>query len=148
MFLHLCFVDQCIQTVTFGENALTFTGVGSGFNGDVQLSTGIISGSSQLDTLGYLSDSNVTPIYIEAKLPRNLVSGSTQLIELGVPLNENTASLALNVNISGSFTELSASIASDIAELDGVSLSLGEATRSLLEGGSSDALGNVINLVS
>jgi hypothetical protein len=137
-----------IQTVTFGENALTFTGVGSGFNGDVQLSTGIISGSSQLDTLGYLSDSNVTPIYIEAKLPRNLVSGSTQLIELGVPLNENTASLALNVNISGSFTELSASIASDIAELDGVSLSLGEATRSLLEGGSSDALGNVINLVS
>jgi len=138
-----------ISNITFSENRFTFTGQNNAFNGVVSLSTGIISGSSQLDTLGYLSDSNVTPIYIEAKLPRNLVSGSTQLIELGVPLNENTASLALNVNISGSFTELSASIASDIAGISGVSeTTLGDVTASILNGGAFDGEGNPITLIS
>jgi len=137
-----------ISNITFSENRFTFTGQNNAFNGVVSLSTGIISGSSQLDTLGYLSDSNVTPIYIEAKLPRNLVSGSTQLIELGAPLNENTSSFALKDDITGSFTELSASLSERIGTSGITETRLGEVTASMLNGGSIDGNFNVVTLVS
>jgi|TARA_B110000240_G_scaffold31359_1_gene33552 hypothetical protein len=133
-----------VSSVSFAENALTFTGIGDGFNGNVSLSSGIISSSTQLDTLGYLKDSDITIDFVEERLPRNLVSGSTQLTELGVPLNENTSSFALNDNITGSFTELSASIAATNVSTQ----QLGEVTRSLLEGGSFNDNGEAINLVS
>jgi hypothetical protein len=133
-----------VSSVSFAENALTFTGIGDGFTGNVSLSSGIISSSTQLDTLGYLKDSDITIDFVEERLPRNLVSGSTQLTELGVPLNENTSSFALNDNITGSFTELSASIAATNVSTQ----QLGEVTRSLLEGGSFNDNGEAINLVS
>jgi hypothetical protein len=108
-----------ITNILFENNQLIFAGIGSAFNGTVPLSNGIISSSQQITNFGFVN-------------------------------NTYTESFALKNDISGSFTELSASIASDIAGIiNGVSeATLGEITRSLLEGGSLDSLGNPINLIS
>ena len=71
-----------ISNVTFGNNILSFTGTGFGFNGNVALSDGIVSGSGQIIELGFLSDYNITTDYLSTKIP-NLVSGSAQISDLG-----------------------------------------------------------------
>ena len=133
-----------ISDVTFSDNQLTFVGQNNGFNGTVPLSDGIVSSSLQISNFDF-----ITNVEVADNLPQGTISGSTQIVESGFVTTDSTSSFALNDNITGSFTELSASIASDIAGISGVSeATLGEATRSLLEGGSFDAEGNNINLVS
>ena len=133
-----------ISNVTFAENKLTFTGQNNAFNGVVPLSEGIISSSLQITNFGFLQEADIVGV-----LPQGTISGSNQIVESGFVTNDSTASLALSDNISGSFTELSASIASDIAGISGVSeTTLGDVTASILNGGAFDGEGNPITLIS
>jgi hypothetical protein len=133
-----------ISNVVFSENQLTFTGQNNAFNGVVPLSEGIISSSLQITNFGFLQEADIVGV-----LPQGTISGSTQIVESGFVTNDSTASLALSDNISGSFTQLSASIASDIAGISGVSeTTLGDVTASILNGGAFDGEGNPITLIS
>ena len=139
-----------ISNVVFVPGQLTFTGQGNAFNGVVGLSDGIVSSSTQITEFGFANTSDINEAYIKNKLPENSISSSIQIINDGFVTTDSTASFASKDAITGSFTELSASIAADIiSNAGGVSVvALGEATRSLLEGGSFDVDGNVVNLVS
>jgi len=136
-----------ISNVVFSENQLTFTGQNNAFNGVVSLSEGILSSSLQITNFGFLQESDIASV-----LPQGTISGSTQIVENGFVTTDSTSSFALNDNITGSFTELSASIASDIAGISGISgvseARLGEVTASILNGGARDGEDNPINLVS
>ena len=139
-----------ISNVVFVPGQLTFTGQGNAFNGVVGLSDGIVSSSTQITEFGFANTSDINEVYIKNRLPENSISSSIQIINDGFVTTDSTASFASKDAITGSFTELSASIAADIiSNAGGVSVvALGEATRSLLEGGSFDVDGNVVNLVS
>ena len=133
-----------ISNVVFSENQLTFTGQNNAFNGVVSLSEGILSSSLQITNFGFLQESDIASV-----LPQGTISGSTQIVENGFVTTDSTSSFALNDNITGSFTELSASIASDIAGISGVSeTTLGDVTASILNGGAFDGEGNPITLIS
>jgi len=82
-----------ISNVAFANNTLSFTGTGFGFNGSVPLSDGIVSSSTQLDNLGYITTDDLTSGFIATVLPQGTVSGSTQLDELGFISTENTPNL-------------------------------------------------------
>ena len=116
----------------------------------VGLSDGIVSSSTQITEFGFANTSDINEVYIKNRLPENSISSSIQIINDGFVTTDSTASFASKDAITGSFTELSASIAADIiSNAGGVSVvALGEATRSLLEGGSFDVDGNAVNLVS
>ena len=137
-----------INNVSIQNGVITFAGTGNAFNADVPLPDGIISGSTQLTNIDVLFSGDVTPIFIKERLPQDLVSGSSQFVDLGAPLNENTSSFALKDDITGSFTELSASLSERIDTSGITETRLGEVTSSMLNGGSIDGNFNVVTLVS
>tara|TARA_R110000868_G_scaffold410989_1_gene701223 strand:- start:43 stop:2736 length:2694 start_codon:yes stop_codon:yes gene_type:complete len=139
-----------ISNVVFEPGKLTFTGNNNAFNGVVGLSAGIVSSSTQITELGFANTSDINEAYIKDRLPQNLISSSIQIINAGFVTTDSTASFALNDNITGSFTELSASLSARIGnEGSGISEArLGEVTSSMLNGGSVDGNDNVITLVS
>ena len=139
-----------ISNVAFSENQLTFTGNNNGFNGVVGLSSGIVSSSTQITELGFANTSDINEAYIKDRLPQDLISGSEQITDFGFASNESTSSLASKDAITGSFTELSASLSARIGnEGSGITEArLGEVTASMLNGGSVDGNDNVVTLVS
>jgi hypothetical protein len=88
-----------ISNVTFGNNRLTFTGVGSAFNDFVQFPNGLVSSSAQLNGFGFLTSTDVNSTYIVNRLPSGVISGSTQITNLGFA---TTSSLIGNGFISSS----------------------------------------------
>jgi hypothetical protein len=97
-----------VSNVTFGDNRLTFTGVGSAFNNSVTLANGIVSSSAQITTLGFLKTADVNEIYIQSRLPNGLISGSTQISSSGFLNNSSgvissSAQIVLLNTISGGF---------------------------------------------
>jgi len=98
-----------ISNVSYGNNTLTFTGTGFGFNGSVPLSNGLVSSSNQITNLGFLNDSDVTPTYLAGKLPQGIVSGAQQITDLGFAgggtgLISSSAQVILTQSDSSSFT--------------------------------------------
>ena len=97
-----------ISNVTFGNNKLTFTGVGSAFNDSVTLANGIVSSSAQLSGFGFLTSTDVNSTYIANRLPSGVISGSTQISNLGFLNNSSgvissSAQIVLLNTISGGF---------------------------------------------
>jgi hypothetical protein len=97
-----------VSNVTFGNNRLTFTGVGSAFNGSVTLANGIISSSGQIFDFGYLRDIDVDSTYVKSRLPVGTISGSTQISNLGFLNSSNgiissSAQIVLINTVSGGF---------------------------------------------
>jgi len=95
-----------ISNVSFGNNTLTFTGQGFGFNGSVPLSNGLVSSSQQITDLGFLNDGNITDIYLATKLPRGIVSGSGQASDFlsGTGIVSSSDQILLQFTDSSSFT--------------------------------------------
>ena len=87
-----------ISNVTYAANTLTFTGENSAFSGNVELSSGIISSSVQINSLGFL-----TSIDISDNLPVGTISGSQQITEAGFATTASVDGFASIDNISGSF---------------------------------------------
>ena len=142
-----------INNVSIQNHQIDFAGTGNAFAGLVSLPDGIVSSSSQISELGYANTSDINEAYIKNRLPSGTVSGSDQLTDFGFVSNTSTSSFALNDNISGSFTELSASLSDRIAAggggVSGVTETrLGEVTSSILNGGARDGEDNPINLIS
>jgi hypothetical protein len=97
-----------VSNVTFGNNRLTFTGVGSAFNGSVTLANGIISSSGQIFDFGYLRDIDVDSTYVKNRLPVGTISGSIQISNLGFLNSSNgiissSAQIVLINTVSGGF---------------------------------------------
>ena len=142
-----------INDVSIQNGVITFAGTGNAFSADVPLPNGTISGSTQLTDIDVLFSGDINEAYIKDRLPSGTVSGSDQLTDFGFVSNTSTSSFALNDNISGSFTELSASLSDRIAAggggVSGVTETrLGEVTSSILNGGARDGEDNPINLIS
>ena len=95
-----------ISNVSFGNNTLTFTGQGFGFNGSVPLSNGLVSSSQQITDLGFLNDGNITEVYLKPKLPQGIISGSTQIAESlgGLGLVSASGQIYLHSTDSSSFS--------------------------------------------
>jgi len=98
-----------ISNVSYGNNTLTFTGTGFGFNGSVPLSNGLVSSSNQITDLGFLNDGDVTAVYLAGKLPQGIVSGAQQITDLGFAgggtgLISSSAQVILTQADSSSFT--------------------------------------------
>ena len=89
-----------ISNVTYAANTLTFTGENSAFSGNVELSSGIISSSVQINSLGFL-----TSLEISDNLPVGTISGSQQITEAGFATTASVDGFASIDNISGSFVE-------------------------------------------
>ena len=97
-----------VSNVTFGNNRLTFTGVGSAFNNSVTLADGIVSSSIQINNLGFLTATDVNQTYIVNRLPSGVISGSTQISDSGFLNNSSgvvssSAQIVLLNTISGGF---------------------------------------------
>ena len=97
-----------ISNVTFDNNRLTFTGVGSAFNDYVGLPNGLVSSSVQLNGFGFLTSTDVNTTYISDRLPNGLVSGSTQISSFGFLNNasnivSSSAQIVLLNTVSGGF---------------------------------------------
>ena len=97
-----------VSNVTFGNNRLTFTGVGSAFNNSVTLADGIVSSSIQINNLGFLTATDVNQTYIVNRLPSGVISGSTQISNSGFLNNSSgvvssSAQIVLLNTISGGF---------------------------------------------
>ena len=141
-----------INNVSIQNHQIDFAGTGNAFAGLVSLPDGIVSSSSQISELGYANTSDINEAYIKDRLPSGTVSGSDQLTDFGFVSNTSTSSFALNDNISGSFTELSESLADRITTNESAAgvteARLGEVTASILNGGARDGEDNPINLVS
>ena len=141
-----------INNVSIQNHQIDFAGTGNAFAGLVSLPDGIVSSSSQISELGYANTSDINEAYIKNRLPSGTVSGSDQLTDFGFVSNTSTSSFALNDNISGSFTELSESLAGRITTNESAAgiteARLGEVTASILNGGARDGEDNPINLVS
>lgn len=142
-----------INDVTIQHGVITFAGTGNAFSADVPLPNGTISGSDQLTDIDVLFSGDVNPVFIQERLPQGSLSGSQQLSDLGFLTYESTSSFAFKDAITGSFTELSASlsdrIAADVGGASGVTEArLGEVTASILNGGARDGEDNPINLIS
>jgi hypothetical protein len=88
-----------VSNVTFGNNRLTFTGVGSAFNSSVTLADGIVSSSTQITGLGFLKTADVNEIYIQSRLPNGLISGSTQISSSGF-LNNSSGVVSSSAQIT------------------------------------------------
>jgi hypothetical protein len=95
--------DSYISNVTFGNNRLTFTGVSSAFNGSVTLSNGIVSSSTQITDLGFLTATDVNQTYINNRLPIGLVSSSAQISNLANGVVSSSAQIVLLNAQSGGF---------------------------------------------
>ena len=142
-----------INDVSIQNGVITFAGTGNAFSADVPLPNGTISGSDQLTDIDVLFSGDVNPVFIQERLPQGSLSGSQQLSDLGFLTYESTSSFAFKDAITGSFTELSASlsdrIAADVGGASGVTEArLGEVTASILNGGARDGEDNPINLIS
>jgi hypothetical protein len=143
-----------INDVSIQHGVITFAGTGNAFSADVPLPNGTISGSTQLTELGVALSGDINEAYIKQRLPDGSVSSSQQLSDFGFATNQSTSSLALKDAITGSFTELSASLSDRIAAAgvggaSGVTEArLGEVTASILNGGARDGEDNPINLIS
>jgi hypothetical protein len=142
-----------INDVSIQNGVITFAGTGNAFSADVPLPNGTISGSDQLTDIDVLFSADVNPVFIQERLPQGSLSGSQQLSDLGFLTYESTSSFAFKDAITGSFTELSASlsdrIAADVGGASGVTEArLGEVTASILNGGARDGEDNPINLIS
>jgi len=141
-----------INDVSIQNGVITFAGTGNAFSADVPLPNGTISGSDQLTDIDVLFSGDVNPVFIQERLPQGSLSGSQQLSDLGFLTYESTSSFAFKDAITGSFTELSASLSDRIADVGGASgvteARLGEVTASILNGGARDGEDNPINLIS
>ena len=88
-----------ISNVTFGNNTLTFTGVGSAFDSSVILANGIVSSSIQITNLGFLTSTDVNSTYIVNRLPSGVISGSTQISSFGF-LNNSSGVVSSSAQIT------------------------------------------------
>ena len=92
-----------ISNVTFGNNMLTFTGVGSAFSDSVALPNGLVSSSGQIFEFGYLRDIDLTTEYIATTLPNGIVSSSVQLSDIADGFVSSSAQIVLLNTVSGGF---------------------------------------------
>jgi hypothetical protein len=92
-----------ISNVTFGNNMLTFTGVGSAFSDSVALPNGLVSSSGQIFEFGYLRDIDLTTEYIATTLPNGIVSSSAQLSDIADGFVSSSAQIVLLNTVSGGF---------------------------------------------
>jgi hypothetical protein len=97
-----------VSNVTFNDNTLQFSSVGSAFDGTVTLTNGIISASQQILDLGFPLTTEINKAFIVDRLPVGSVSSSAQITQLGF-LNNNegvvssSKQIILNNTVSGGF---------------------------------------------